>query len=108
MLRPADVVLAAFPGHEGVKRRPTVVVSTDLYQSTRPDVILALLTQVARANAPADYVLQDWKAAGLHHPTAFRAYLGTVLSANPVLIGHLSDRDWREIQARLRLALAVT
>jgi len=109
MLRPGDVVVADFLGQHGFKRRPTVVVSTDLYQATRPDVIVAeLTTQVAHANAPTDYTLQDWRAAGLHRPSAFRAYLGTVLSTTVVPIGRLSDRDGQEVQARLRLALAVT
>jgi mRNA interferase MazF len=107
--RPGDVVVADYPGVHKSKRRPAVVVSTDLYQATRPDVVLAVLTkQVASATAPTDYVLQDWQAAGLRYPTAFRAFLNTFVATHPVWIGHLSDRDWAEVQARLRLALAVT
>jgi len=71
-------------------------------------VILSLLTkQVAKTTAPTDYLLQDWRAAGLRFPTAFRVYLATAVESEPVLIGHLSDRDWAEVQARLRTALAV-
>jgi mRNA interferase MazF len=107
--RPGDVVVANFPGAQQSKTRPTLVVSTDLYQATRPDVVLAVLTrQTAKATAPTDYVLQDWAAAGLRSPSAFRAYFNTIVASAPVLIGHVSDRDWAEIQARLRLALAVT
>jgi hypothetical protein len=41
------------------------VVSTDLYHTHRPDVIICLVTtQVAAATAPTDYVLEDWAAAG--------------------------------------------
>ncbi|MBI1915701.1 MAG: type II toxin-antitoxin system PemK/MazF family toxin [Planctomycetes bacterium] len=109
MLKPGDVVLAKFVGATGMKPRPTVVISTDLYQSTRPDVIVAeLTTQVASATAPTDYVLQDWSAAGLHFPSAFRLYLNTLQIGTPMVIGHLSNRDWQEVQARLRLGLAVT
>jgi mRNA interferase MazF len=72
MPAPGDVVLAPFAGPAGLKERPAVVVSSDLYHACRPDVILGFLTsQVAKATAPTDYLLQDWAAAGLRLPTAF-------------------------------------
>ena len=110
MPKTGDVVLAPFAGVTGVKERPAVVVSSSLYHSCRPDVILGLLTsQVAKSTAPTDYVLQDWTAAGLNLPSAFRGnfitlHVGVVLFQIDVL----SPRDWAEIQTRLRLALAVT
>jgi hypothetical protein len=109
MLRPGDVAVADMPGAQGPKRRPTVVVSTDLYQTQGRDVIVGELTgRLAKATRATDYLLQDWAAAGLHQPSAFRAYLGTVETVSTIWIGHLTDRDWREVQARLRVALAVT
>lgn len=110
MPNPGDVVIAPFPGAVKTKPRPVVVVSTALYHSIRPDLILALLTtDIASSTKATDYVLQDWAAAGLHQPSAFRAFLVTVpatLVTPPK--GQLSARDWQEVQARLRLALAVT
>ena len=109
MAQPGDVVTVDFPGALGVKRRPAVVISTDAYHAARPDVILALLTsQTAAASGPTDYLLQDWLAAGLHSPSALRAFLATLPAASIVVIGHLSNRDWQEVQARFRMALAVT
>jgi len=106
---PGDVVLCHFLGARGRKWRPCVVVSTDLYHANGPDVIVAELTsQVAKARTPTDYVLQDWAAAGLHQPSAFRVYFTMELQTKVAVIGHLSGRDWQEVQARLRLALAVT
>jgi mRNA interferase MazF len=108
MANPGDVVTADFPGATGVKRRPAVVVSSDLYHQHRPDLVLGVLTtQLTTANTPLDYVLQDWAAAGLHHPSAFRPYFGMVLASSVQVIGRLSDRDWAEVQARLALALAL-
>jgi mRNA-degrading endonuclease toxin of MazEF toxin-antitoxin module len=104
-----DVVLVDFPGATGVKRRPAVVISTDTYHAHRSDVILCLLTtQFRAAMPPTDYLLQDWSAAGLHARSVFRVYIGTRLAGEVQVIGRLSDRDWREVQARLRLGLAVT
>lgn len=108
MLQPGDVVVADFRGATGMKRRPALVVSTDLYHSHHPDLVLGVLTtQVGAATTPTDYVLQDWAQAGLDAPSAFRAYVGTYLASAVRRIGHLSERDWQEVQARLRLALAV-
>lgn len=109
MPAPGDVILVDFPGVQGVKTRPGVVVSSDLYHATRPDVTVGLCTtQLQSATGPTDYELQDWAAAGLHGPTAFRCFF----NSQPVwrvrgFIGRLTDRDWAEVQARLRLGLAV-
>ncbi len=110
MIQPGAVVTVDFPGAMGIKRRPAVVISTPIYHASRPDVILAIITsQTAGAVAPTDYVLQDWSAAGLHQPSAFRSYLATLPAASIItIIGQLSDRDWQEVKARLRVALAVT
>jgi mRNA interferase MazF len=71
-----DIVVADFPGALGLKRRPTVVLSSATYHATRPDVILGLITsQTASAVGATDYMLQDWSAAGLHRPSAFRVFL---------------------------------
>jgi mRNA interferase MazF len=108
MPQPGDVVLVDFVGATGVKHRPAVVVSSDTYHSTRPDIIVCLLTtQIAAATAPTDYVLQDWAAAGLHAPSAFRVYIGMELASAAPVIGHLSDRDWQQVQARLKVAFAL-
>ena len=110
MVKPGTVVTVDFPGAQGIKRRPALVISTDAYHVARPDVVLAIITSQTRsATAPTDYVLQDWAAAGLRNPSAFRAYLATLPATSIVaIIGQLSERDWHEAQARLRIALAVS
>src|SRR5438045_2912032 len=108
MFTPGDVVKGLLAGVARAKRRPAVVVSSDTYHANRPDVIVAeLTTQVARATGPTNYVLQDWAAAVLHYPSACRMFLYTLPASDLDLIGHLTDRDWAEVQARLRVALAV-
>jgi mRNA interferase MazF len=108
MPEPGDVVTVDFVGTTGVKRRPAVVVSSPLYHAHRPDLILAVLTsQVTTATAPTDYVLQDWAAAGLRRPSAFRTYLGMATPAAVRVIGRLSARDWGNVQNCLMQALAM-
>ena len=104
---PGDVVTVDFVGATGIKRRPAVVVSSGLYHQHRPDLILGVLTtQTGAATTPLDYVLQDWASAGLHRPSAFRAYFGMATPAAVQVIGQLSARDWQGVHACLARALA--
>ena len=106
ILKAGDVATVLFVGAAAPKRRPVVVVSSDEYQRHRPDVVVAILTSnLAAARTPFDYVLQDWTAAGLKQPSAFRAYLQTDLQAEVTRIGRLSDRDWAEIRSRVAKAI---
>ena len=98
MFEPGDVVVIDFPGVTGVKRRPTVVVSSAVYHSSRPDVIVGLITSQTIAAGPTDYVLQDWAEAGLRVPSVFRSFFATLPPATcPHSVGHLSDRDWQGV-----------
>lgn len=107
-MKPGDVVVALLPGARVAKIRPAVVVSTDLYQQERPDVIVGILTtQAPSPAASTDYLLQEWQSAGLRASSWMRLYLLTVLQADVSVIGRVSPRDWAEIRTRLRRGLAV-
>src|SRR2546426_3480114 len=107
LFNPGDVVVIDFPGVTGVKRWPTVVVSSAVYHASRPDVVVGLITSQTTALGPTDYVLQDWAQAGLRVSSVFRSFFATLPPAtHPVLVGHLSDRDWRGVCACVRIALA--
>ena len=103
-----DLVVISFPGVQGVKRRPALVVSSDAYHQNRPDAIVGLITsQVATATGPTDYLLEDWDEGGLHKPSAFRAYLWTIpQSALGQRIGRVTDRDRLAILDRVYTAIA--
>jgi mRNA interferase MazF len=102
MIKPGDVVLADFVGANGVKQRPAVVASSAVYHLHRPDLVLGVLTtQLKSATTPLDYVLLDWAAAGLHRPSAFRAYFSMSPPAAAQPVGRLTDRDWHGVQACL-------
>jgi mRNA interferase MazF len=101
-----DVVTVDFPGVSGTKRRPAVVLSSAIYHSVRPDVIIGLITSQTTGLGVTDYPLQDWSAASLRVPSIFRCFIVTLPpSANLVLIGHLSERDWQGVRACVKAAL---
>ncbi|GCL48932.1 hypothetical protein glr0126 [Microcystis aeruginosa NIES-3804] len=102
-----DVVTVDFPGVTGIKRRPAVVLSSETYHSLRPDVIVGLITTQSKVLGITDYALQDWVSAGLRVASIFRCFIVTLPpSANLAVIGHLSERDWQGIKARVRISLA--
>jgi mRNA interferase MazF len=108
LAKAGEVVLVDFVGVHGVKRRPAVIVSSDIYHQSRPDIIVGVLTgQVGKASAPTDYILPDWHAAGLVKQSAFRAFLYTAPRTSVIAtVGQVTDRDWQEIVRRVRLAIA--
>ncbi|MEO6437394.1 MAG: type II toxin-antitoxin system PemK/MazF family toxin [Tepidisphaeraceae bacterium] len=106
-IKAGDVVVVNFVGATGDKRRPAVVLSTDLYHAQRPDVIVGVITtNVAAATAATDYILQDWQAAGLRKQSAFRTYLATQAQSGVRAIGRLSDRDWQAVRECVQRAMS--
>lgn len=105
-----DVILLEFPGVKTTKIRPAVILSSKRYHTARPDIIIGLITsQVQRANSYTDHVLQDWSESGLAKPSAYRTFLTTVpRSAVRLTLGKLSDRDWRAVAQRLKVALGMS
>jgi mRNA interferase MazF len=102
--------LVDFPGVVQTKRRPAVILSSPSYHSKRPDVIVGLITsKIDQASAPTDHILQDWQAAGLRVPSAFRTFLVTLpQSSIGSTIGELSLADWTQVASRVKLALDLT
>lgn len=106
-----DVVLVPFPYTDlsTQKTRPAVIVSSDLYNRIRPDILLAnVSSQISQAHPDLDYILNDWAQAGILRPSFVRPKIAAI---EPRLIvhhiGHLSDPDQTEVDRRLRLALAL-
>lgn len=104
-----DVVLIPFPYTDlsAAKTRPAVVVSSTLYAQARSELILLYVSsQVAKADSMVDYVLKDWKSAGLIKPSFVRPKIATI---DPALIvhrvGNLSRQDSESVDSSLRRAL---
>ena len=96
MFNPGDVVVLDFPGVTGVKRRPSVVISSSAYHTSRPDLVVGLITGQTVALGPTDYVLQDWAQAGLRIPSVFCSFSVTLpRTTHPSRVGRLPDRDWK-------------
>jgi mRNA interferase MazF len=106
-MKSGEVIWIEFPGVVQTKRRPAVVLSSSTYHANRPDIIVGLITsQTSKATSPTDCLIQDWPAAGLRVPSAFRAFIVTLpASALVSTMGTLTPKDWTQVVARVKLAL---
>lgn len=92
-----DVVLVSFPftNLQATKKRPAVIISSQTYQQSRPDVILmAITSQIRQPLATGEAVLQDWQAAGLVKPSVRKPLIATIEQNRVVkTMGQLSVAD---------------
>ena len=106
-----DTLLVPFPFSDlsGSKARPAVVISSVLYHREEPDLILAgITTKLTGSGGPFDYILKDWKTAGLRFPSALKPVVFTLDPTHVIYhIGALSPTDLVEVDRRLRLTLAL-
>ena len=105
MFNPGDIVSVDFPGATGIKRRPAIVLSSKTYHALRPDIIVGLITSRTKGLGITDYMLQDWKVAGLRIESVFRSFIVTLpKSTGMTPIGHVSEQDWVAIRNCLKIA----
>ena len=109
--RRGDVLLVPFPFSDlsATKVRPAAVVSSAVYHAAEPDLILAAITSnVIAATGALDYVLRDWRTAGLRYPSALKPVLFTLDPMRVIYqIGVLTPADQAEVDRCLRRALGL-
>ena len=107
-MKAGTIVISNFSGVVSSKRRPAVVISSEIYHRERPDVILALVTtNVASATSATDYILQDRSSANLNRPSAVKNFLFTLPKSEIEEIDELSERDWAEVRKRLQISIEI-
>jgi mRNA interferase MazF len=97
-----EVILVRYPFSDltTAKVRPAVVVgATHPYDDY---FIVPLTSKTANLNA-SEFVLADWRGAGLNLPTAVKRGIYTVHGSLILqLVGQLSPRDVRQVEQSLR------
>ena len=99
-----DVVAVPFPftDRDAEKRRPALVISNERFNQQHNQLVLAMITSTTDHIWPSDVSLTKWQEAGLKVACHFRMKLFT-LDKNLVVkvIGHLSPKDVKSVQAAL-------
>ncbi len=75
-----DVVLVAFPftDQSGSKKRPAVVVSSQLFHRSRADLLLMAVTGHLGSRRPGDLEVREWQTAGLLKPSLVKPIVTTL------------------------------
>lgn len=104
-----DVILVPFPftNQAGTKKRPAVVVSKAVYNSSHPDLVLAAVTSQIRKPLKIDEVeIIEWQNSGLLKPSVIKPVF-TTIEKSLILrrLGSLEDSDANNLQKTLQLIL---
>lgn len=108
--RRGDVVLVGFVFSDasGIKQRPAVVLSTELYHRSRQEVIVTALTSKVDRLLVGDYRIAGWQQAGLLHPSVATGIIRTIKrSMIRRRLGSLLSSDVRGIEAASRKSLGL-
>lgn len=103
-----DIVLVRYPFTDlsAAKVRPAVVVSSP---HPSQDVIIVPLTSRVSSLLAGEFVLADWRGAGLHVPTAAKRGLFTVHGELVLrVVGSLSQQDAAQLDSALRRWLGLS
>ena len=95
-----DVVLVPFPFTDQTmtKKRPAVVVSSNAYNSARPDVVVMAITgHLSVSPRIGEVVVTEWKHAGLLKASTIKPILATI--EKTLIIHGLGQLGERDIQA---------
>ncbi len=101
-----DIVLVPFPftDQSATKRRPAVVVSSNSYHRSSPDLIIMAVTSQARpAGALGEVPIKDWKGAGLIKPSVVKPVI-TTIEASLVIrrLGQLKKEEQEALRKAIR------
>jgi len=97
-----DVVLVPFPisDQSTSKKCPTVIISSNRHNEMSSDVIImAITSKTRRADDPDEYVIEDWKKAGLVLPSLMKPAVSTIERQLIIRkLGSLSSRDMDSLE----------
>jgi mRNA interferase MazF len=103
-----DVVLVGFifTDETGIKRRPALVISSDSYHKGRDEAIISAITSNTDRILEGDYLISDWKGAGLLFPSVATGIIRTI-KTNMIdrKLGAMPHPDMETIERQLRLIL---
>ena len=108
--RQVVVVEVPFSNHSGAKPRPALIVSTEEFHHSLPDVMACPISsqpRYYRRPGQGDCPIREWQAVGLRHPSTVR--VSKLLPVDKRIIrrvlGRLSRQDFARVEAVLRQAL---
>ncbi len=105
-----DVVLVGFvfADESGKKLRPALVISSTVYNRSRQEVVIAAITSNIRRRLFGDFLIADWKRAGLLFPSVVTGVMRTVKQMMiERKLGSMLKSDMEAIDRELRRFLGL-
>ena len=100
-----DIVLVNFGFSEGIgfKKRPALVVSSEVYHTERQEVVILAITSNVDRILLGDTKISEWKGAGLLYPSLVTGIIRTIKS-NMIFrkIGEISKGDLNKVEENIR------
>lgn len=107
--KPGDILLVPFPftDQTTTKQRPAVVLSSEAYNRSHPDIILAPITsKIARTSD--EVLISEWQSAGLLKASAVKPILASFeTSLVRRQLGVLSTSDLQSVRELFRRILVL-
>ena len=106
-----DVVLVnfVFADETGVKQRPAVIVSSDVYHNGRDEIIIEAITSRTDRVLVGDHPIKNWQGAGLLFPSVATGIIRTVKQDMIThKLGSMPSPDMKAIDSKMRLALGLS
>jgi len=92
-----DIVLVPFPFSDQTttKKRPAVIISSNRYNNTSPDiVIMAITTKTDKTLTLGECLIENWQGAGLLKPSVLKPAISTIEQTLVLKkLGRLSQKD---------------
>ena len=104
-----DIILVPFPFSDqtSTKKRPAVVINSDVYKSVSSDIIIiAITSKFDEIITAGECIVEDWEGAGLLKPSTIKPAISTI-EAKLVIkrLGSLSHRDLTSLEIVLKYLL---
>ena len=104
-----DIVLVPFPftDQSAGKKRPAVVISSEIYNNERPDlIIMAVTSQAKPSSMVGEVIVQEWRDAGLLRPSVIKPVITTIEKSLVIrTIGQLKEDDMKALEEMLTMIL---
>ncbi|MBE7545684.1 MAG: type II toxin-antitoxin system PemK/MazF family toxin [Candidatus Kuenenia stuttgartiensis] len=91
-----DVVLVPFPfsNQTIIKKRPAVIISSDVYNNTSSDIVIMAITGKTGNLTIGECLIEDWQSAGLLKPSSIKPAISTIEQSLVLKkLGKLSPKD---------------
>jgi mRNA interferase MazF len=104
-----DILLIPFPftNQISIKKRPTVVISSRIYNSQKPDlIIMAITSQFNSSTNFGEMMIADFSNAGLLKPSVVKPVITTIEKSWVIRkLGQLKNLDCQNLKQLIQLVL---